>query len=291
VSHPGSSDATAAALKAAEAEELPAEVATAEPRTFAEALSKAEPKPADEAPSGEKIAYAARLSGLIAKVIANGLHEKDPELFRRIRAGEEEIGEGTSASKKIDVLLATDRQGMKLNVSLKTQSFRDFQKKKVKSTKSFCHNLTRIIDQELQLEAQKSHQIFPHAVLVALVVFPAIAWFDANPKKAAEDRTDSDCSSAAEFAHRLRGISGRTNLRDAEQESRFEAVFIAVHGLNQIQADQNPYGFKEDVAFFNVSDGISHNGLPKKLLSFAEFLDAIRSLYNERWAARRKWND
>jgi hypothetical protein len=218
------------------------------------------------------------------------LRVKDPELFELLRTGEEQIGQGTGASKKIDVLLATDREGMKLNMSLKTQSFRDAQKGRAKLTKSYCHNITRIIDQELQFEAKKSHALFPYAVLVAVVVFPAGAWLDVNPKKAAVARTDSDCSSAAEFAHRLRTLAGRSNLRDADQEARFEAAFIAAHGLTLLPNAQKPSGFVEDVAFFSVANGIPHAGLPKSLLSFDEFLDAVRSLYNERWNARRTWD-
>jgi hypothetical protein len=284
-------DATVEA-RAAEARELPPEIATSEPRTLSEALALAGPKPPDDEPnSGKKIAYATRLSGFIAKVISNGLRAKDRKLFEHLRAGEEEIGSGTSASKKIDVLLATDREGMKLNVSLKTQSFRDFQKGKVKTTKSYCHNLTRIIDQELQLEAKKSHQIFPHALLIAVIVFPVEAWFDANPKRIPNTLRDSDCSSAAEFAQRLRAFSGRENLRDSDQEARFEAVFIAAHGLPQLPESQRPTEFTEDVAFFSVTDGIPHNGLPKKLITFDGFLEAVRRAHNQRWHARREWED
>lgn len=129
-------EATEELLEQTENSELPPEVKDKHPTTIAEAFSFAAPKPVISVATGPKIAYATRLSALVAKALRFDMLTKEPKLFRGLRAGEDPVGKGTTASKKIDLLLATDREGMKMNISIKTQSFRDYQTKQVKETKA-----------------------------------------------------------------------------------------------------------------------------------------------------------
>ena len=278
-----------AAAAAEEHAELPSDVANSEFTTFTEALALASgAKPLDSAASGKKIAYATKLSGYFAKVIKNGLKSQHPRLFAGVRAGEEPVGT-SHESKKIDVLLATDRIGLALDVSIKTQSFPGVEGGKVKPTKAFCHNITRIIDQELSVEAKRAHTLFPHAVLVAVIFFPPEACNDANPLwKDPDKRRDSHCSSIAEFAQRLRKIAGRDDVRHPDQESHLEAAYIAVYGLAKDGVTKDPAA---EPVFFNVQTPVRRSGLPDKLLSFQQWLDELASLYRQRFDPKREWVD
>jgi hypothetical protein len=276
--------------EAAEEAELPEDVAREEPTTFAEALSLAGARPADSAPPGEKIPYATKLSALYSKVIKNGLLAIDPDTFEGVRGGgEPRVGTTRRSAKKIDVLLAKERQGMLLNISLKTQSFKDFEGGQVKPTKSYCHNLTRIIDQELHVEALRSHALFPRAVLIAVVFFPFDACLDAHESWSdPARRTDGTCSSAAEFAQRLRDMAGRTNVRDVEQEGRFEAAYIALIG-NRSDVTSRASGV--EAVFFDVCTSLRRFGLPDAAFSFEDWLQDVKRVYSLRHKPEREWID
>lgn len=268
-----------------------------EPDAFTKALEQAGPRPADDSmATGPKIAYATKLSGLFARAIRDGLAARHPQPFATAKAGEETYG-GKTGGKKIDVLFATDRLGLALDVSIKTQSFAGFETKMVKgkpqkvlrSTKAYAHNPTRIIDQELVIEAKRCHQLSPRAVMIGVLFFPADACIDANTNWADKTkRKPSDCSSVAEFAQRLRHITNRSDVRDPDQEARFEAIYIAVYGLASSRESRRREG---EPVFFDVTSPIRRFGLPDQLLDFAGFLDAVMAKYSERFETRREFHE
>ena len=238
---------------------------------FAAALDEAGVKPPNSAKPGDKKNYSERLSNALARTIQPALQSRATDRVLQgseVHAEEETVGAGEGRFKKIDVMLVPPKLGLALNISIKTQNFEDHGRPdQPRRTKFFCHNLTRVIDGELRVEARACHDRFPYAVLVGLVFLPITACFDNERERCEAD--DTRCTSFAEWARRLHAIQERDDPKDHRQDAKFEKCYIGVYW----PADDS-MGKRGDVFFFDVNTAPPQYGRPAQRLSFGDVLDA-----------------
>lgn len=232
-------------------------------RPLLAALDAAEPRPQPDGERGEKKNYAERLSRRLAELVANALRRWFPDASPFEGSGHETEFGGDSGTKRIDVS-AWDRQlGLRLDVSIKTYSFRDYSPK-TKKLGRFTKNLLRN-DHELRAEADTIHRRQPYSVLVAIMFMPYEASSDGKTGRSS-------------FAHAVMTFRKRTGRSDPEHSrfDRFEAVYI---GLYEHEGPRR--GFAR---FFDVTRNPPRNGHPRddSLLTFSELISEIKHLHDVR---------
>lgn len=237
-----------------------------------EALDKARPRPEDDGDRDEKKNYAQRLSRELAVVVARRLRGHFPDILPKEDEGHEtEIG-GAGGTKRLDVCVWDRQQGLILDVSIKTYSFRDYDRKKKRlgrMTKNVVRN-----DMELRAEAAKIHERQPYAVLVGLMFVPFFSCTDGGKEHSS-------------FAHMVLTFRERTGREghDDRRLDRFEAFYI---GLYESAGEDIGY-----VRFFDVRKDPPQRGKPRSgdTVSFEELTAEIKALVDRRNSKGIKWGE
>ena len=237
--------------------------------SVSDALKYAEPRPAEDAPRGDKKNYAERFSRSLSTAFANALRAGFPGIKPDPDGGGQESNARTAKGvKKLDVNYSTPELGLGLGVSIKTLNFRDGR------TARYTKNYTRI-DNELRAEAIDYHRRQPYAVMVGVIFLPADSVDDGK----GSDPISSFGGAVKIFRHR----AGRVE-PDQEPEL-FELVLIGLY-----QHDGDSAG---DVAFFDVMTPPPKNRKPDSdsLLSFEGAVAAITAVYDQRNNPAFIWAD
>ncbi len=232
-------------------------------------LKASRPRPEVAAPVGEKNQYAVRFAEHMAKCIADDLAPR----LRGILATTKRTAVSVRGQKQLDVNFSTPQHGLALGMSLKSVHLRD-----AKSGR-YTHNMKRN-EEELRIEASGYHKRQPYAVMVGVLVLP----FDS-----CDDAKKDNPSSFGSWVRHLRPYSGRTQPDD--EIDRFEKLYVALY-----EADGS------DLRFFDIEsdppkrrrptkdgDLASPDGRPRRLLTYAEFLDAVYHRYLQRNSAEFRW--
>jgi len=171
------------------------------------------------------------------------------------------------------VNFSTPALGLALGISLKSVHIRE-----AKGGRRYTHNLKRN-EEELRIEASGYHKRQPYAVMIGVLFLP----YDS-----CEDGKRDNPSSFGSWVRHLRPYSGRAGPKD--DEDRFEKIYIALY---------DPEGSAFD--FFDIDTDPPKNdrprrtadatGQPRKLLSYAEFLEAVHHSYLRRNSADFRWDD
>lgn len=187
-----------------------------------EAIKAAGPKPADNAPQGEKNPWGLKISTTLALAIAQELRERGMEGARPGEPGgpglsgaERRLAGGLGA-KKVDVTWATEESGLMLACSVKTIMFRDGQ------SGGFQKNLTNRRG-DLLFESTTLHRRFPFAVVSGFFFFD---------KEAAADDTPRRNSTFDNVFPRFKLFTGRADPSDRDEQ--FERLYALL-------VDSNPF--------------------------------------------------
>jgi hypothetical protein len=234
-----------------------------------EVLDASQPRPDIAASVGEKNQYAVRFAEQMAKRIADDL---GPSL-RGIQATTKRTAGSVRGQKQLDVNFSTPQHGLALGISLKSVHLRD-----AKSGR-YTHNMKRN-EEELRIEASGYHKRQPYAVMIGVLVLP----FDS-----CDDAKKDNPSSFGSWVRHLRPYCGRVHPDD--EIDRFEKLYVALY-----EPDGN------DLRFFDIEsdppksrrpakdgDLIADDGRPRRLLTYAEFLDAVYHRYLQRNSAEFRW--
>lgn len=219
-----------------------------------QAIRSIGPKPADDAPQGEKNPWVGRLSNVIALALAEELRQRGMTEARP--AGPGDLGlsgaerrlSGGIGAKRVDVTWATEESGLILACSVKTIMFRDRQ------SNAFQKNLINRRG-DLLIEAVTLHRRFPYAVLTGFLFLDA---------QAASDHTTRRKSTFENAFPRLRLFTGRPD--PAGREEQFERLFLLL-------VDANP--FQPTVICYEVSN-------PETPVDLGTVFDEIVELVAER---------
>ena len=201
--------------------------------------------------------YAESLSRLLAQRCADALRLQFPGILPdEYGRGHESPARASKRTKKLDVNYSNPAIGLGLGLSIKTLNFRD------PKTQRYTKNFTRV-DNEWRAEASDYHERQPYAVMIGLLFLPRDAVDDAKGK-----HHSSFAGAINVFRHRAgrRAPSDRTEL--------FERLFIGLY-----DTDESNLGF---TSFFDVAEPPARAGMPSKLMTFSDVLDAIRDEYDER---------
>lgn len=178
---------------------------------------------------------------------------------------------GSDAGKKrLDVAVWDDRDGLLLDVSIKTYSFQDWETKK-KRAHRYTKNIVRN-DHELRAEADRIHRRQPYSVLVGVMFMPFAACDDGKQE-------------VSSFTHAVLTFRDRTGRRgpDDLRFDRFEAFFIGLYDYEG--------GERGRARFFDVGTPPPRQGRPKQTdtLSFRELTALIANLVKERNSPEPQW--
>jgi hypothetical protein len=256
------------------------------------ALDAAGTKPDPRGERDDKKNYAQRLSNGLAQVVADALRRDFPSITPTATGAGQEAAVGVDkGSKRLDVKATDPTLGLILNVSIKTYSFQDYDKKRDRLgrwTKNIVRN-----DHELRGEAMVLHQRQPYSVLVALMFEPLEICDDGDPSRSSDTAKSS-------FAHHVsvlakRGGRGRRTIYGGApgafvdygaQDSRydlFERVFIGLY-----EQHGNDRGA---VRFFDVETPPPRNGRPSTdaTIGFDELIETIKSEVDRRNESAPAW--
>ncbi|MCX7628736.1 MAG: hypothetical protein N2038_00640 [Geminicoccaceae bacterium] len=198
--------------------------------------------------------YGQRLSDLLARRIAGDLSVSFPQ----IEAGEKRAG-GSKAPIRVDVRYHT-KYGLGLGISIKTLNFRDA------ASGGYAKNMQRV-DKELRAEAQELHAHQPKAVLGALILMP-------------EDARRDGSGGKTSLAHALEVFRNRVGRADERgPEERFEVLFVGTYAT-----DPERFG---ELALHDL-EGWSAGEEPPPVRDWSDFLEALRSAFERRFAVRLK---
>jgi hypothetical protein len=225
-------------------------------KVIAAVLAASKPRPTQKHHISDKIKYATRFADSIAEHIAEGLKP----LLKGIEATTKRSAGSVFGKKQLDVNFSTPQVGLALGISLKSVHIRD-----VAGSQRYTHNRKRN-EEELRIEAAGYHKRQPYAVMVGVLFLP----FDSC------DDGKKEASSFGSWVRHLRPYTGRDDPDD--EIDKFEKIFIALY-----EPDAS------DMRFFDVQWDPPKNGRPKRLLTYAEFLDATYHAYLRRNAAEFKW--
>ena len=218
------------------------------------ALKNLDPKPDDDADSGEKKNYSEAVSQAIADAFGaemrrRGMKEAVPAPPGAVgTSGAEKRISGGVGAKKVDVSWSTEESGLMAAFSIKTINFRDMR------TGNFQKNLTNRRG-DMLFEAVTLHRRFPFAVLFGFFVFN---W------EAREDDTDRRDSTFHNAHQRLELFTGRDDPEGREEQ--YERLYICL-----IQA--NPFEPKYEA--FEAGD-------PDNPISIEEIFDEMVDVVAER---------
>jgi hypothetical protein len=173
--------------------------------------------------------------------------------FPKIISGEKP-SRAVRGMKRVDVKYATPEAGLGLALSFKSVHFGERESGDVR----FVHNKKRN-DEELRVEATGHHLRQPYAVMVAVLFLPF------------ESCQDAKRSSFAAWVEYLWPLKGRQEPEDPPD--RYELVFVGLYARDG-----------SELGFYEVGGEVPcpRTGRPKRMLSFAEFLDRIRKVYDVR---------
>jgi hypothetical protein len=219
----------------------------------------------------KKTAYSIRFAERMAELISKDLRVSLKGITATTKRDAASVG---GKKKQLDINFSTPSLGLALGISLKSVHLGDVQNGR------YTHNMKRN-EEELRIEASGYHKRQPYAVMVAVLFLP----FDS-----CEDGI-RDASSFGSWVRHLRPYCGRRLPTD--EVDRFERIFI---GLYELEGS--------DLRFFDVEsappkngrpplDGalIGNDGVPRRLLSYEEFLAAAYEQYLERNSAGFSWAD
>ena len=236
-----------------------------------EVLKSSRPRPQVSDGQDIKNKYAVRFAEQMAKRIATDLAHK----LRGIEATTKRSAGSIRGRKQLDVNFSTPEHGLALGISLKSVHIRD-----VGGSRRYTHNMKRN-EEELRIEASGYHKRQPYAVMIGVLFLP----FDSC------DDSKKDSSSFGSWVRHLRPYTGRAQPDD--EIDRFEKLYIALY-----EADGT------DLRFFDIEsdppksgrpqkDGAltSPDGRPRRLLAYAEFLEAVHRRYLHRNSAEFRWAD
>jgi hypothetical protein len=240
--------------------------------TISEVLRAAAPRPNPTDSSKVKILYAVRFADKMAETLARDLTPK----MKGIRATTKREASSVGGRKQIDVNFSTPDLGLALGISLKSVHIRE-----ATGAKRYTHNMKRN-EEELRIEASGYHRRQPYAVIIGVLFLPYDSCDDA--------RREFSSSSFGSWVRKLRPYSGRSSPID--EADRFEKLFIGLY---------EPDG--TDLRFFDVDTDPPKNTrpsiegdllkdkLPRRLLTYTEFLDAAYHQYLHRNHADFHWAD
>jgi hypothetical protein len=236
-----------------------------------EVLEASRPRPEVGDSSTKKGQYAVRFAEPMARRIAADLGVRLPG----IGATTERTARSLRGQKQLDVNFSTPQHGLALGISLKSVHLRD------PKTGRYSHNMKRN-EEELRIEASGYHKRQPYAVMIGVLFLP----FDS-----CDDGKKDNPSSFGSWVRHLRPYAGRTNPED--DGDRFEKLYVALY---------EPSG--SDLRFFDIQsdppknrrpakdgDLLGADDRPRRLLTYAEFLDAVYHCYLERNSAEFRWAD
>jgi hypothetical protein len=236
-----------------------------------EVLDASLPRPEVTDAVGVKNQYAVRFADHLARYIANDLA---PSL-RGIQATTKRTAASVRGQKQLDINFSTPQHGLALGISLKSVHLRDA------SSGRYTHNMKRN-EEELRIEASGYHKRQPYAVMIGVLVLP----FDS-----CDDAKRENPSSFGSWVRHLRPYCGR--LQPDDDIDRFEKLYVALY---------EPDG--SEFSFFDIEadppknrrppkdgDLLGSDGRPRRLLTYAEFLDAVYHRYLRRNAAEFSWAD
>lgn len=236
---------------------------------IAKVLAAAAPRPTPADPQPDKNSYAVRFADAMAALFATDLAPR----MVGITANSKRSASSARARKQLDVNFSTPSHGLALGISLKSVHIRE-----ATGGKRYTHNMKRN-EEELRIEATGYHKRQPYAVMIGVLFLP----YDS-----CEDGKRNNASSFGSWVRYLRPYSGRLSPQD--DEDRFEKLYIALY---------EPDGTALD--FFDIESAPPKNTRPKraaapkgkfrKLLNYAEFLDAVHQLYLDRNIVDFRWDD
>lgn len=265
-----------------------------DPHSLREALDRAAPKPHPRADRDDKKNYAQRLSNALAQTVADALRPAFPTITPTADGlGQESEVPIERGAKRLDVKVTDPTLGLLLDVSIKTYSFQDYERRRDRLgrwTKNIVRN-----DHELRGEAMVLHQRQPYSVLVALMFEPYEICEDGNPSS----RSDRAKSS---FAHHVTTLAKRTGRgrrpiygaeRDAyvdygAQDARhdlFERVYVGLY--------EQRGKYRGAVRFFDVEKPPPRHGRPSEesTLTFEDLTQQIREDVDRRNRTAPTWAD
>ena len=219
-----------------------------------EAVKAAGPKPADDAPQGEKNPWVGKISNTLAVAIADELRQRGMKGVRPAAPGEIGVSgaerrlAGGIGAKKVDVSWATEESGLIFAVSVKTIMYRDGK------TGQYQKNLTNRRG-DLLIEAVTLHRRFPYAV---------IAGFLFLDHHAATDGTEKRKSTFENAFPRMKLFTRRPDPEGREEQ--FERLYLLLLDSNS---------FQPSVRCYEVSD-------PDTEISISDALDDLVELIGER---------
>jgi hypothetical protein len=136
-------------------------------------------------------------------------------------------------------------------------------------------------EEELRIEASGYHKRQPYAVMIGVLFLP----FDS-----CDDAKKDNPSSFGSWVRHLRPYCGRA--RPDDEIDRFEKLYVALYEVTGT-----------DLRFFDIEtdppkrrrpvrDGaLMADGRPRRLLTYAEFLDTVYHAYLQRNSAEFRWAD
>ena len=246
----------------------------------AEVLEAAAPRPDVRAPIGDKIQYAVRFAEHMGGRIAVDLK---PRLHGISASATRTAGSLQGKKKQLDVNFSTPHHGLVLGISLKSVHLRDTKKGRGGEIAigRYTHNMKRN-EEELRIEAGGYHKRQPYAVMIGVLFLP----FDS-----CDDAKKNDPSSFGSWVRHLRPTTRRTEPTD--EPDRFEKLYVALYEPDgsdlrffDVESDPPKRGRPTKEGALEDSDG-----RPRRLLTYAEFLDACYHAYLKRNSAEFRWAD
>lgn len=249
-------------------------------RPLAALLEAVDPKPDVSASREEKHAYASRLSRALAVRIASALRPNFPNILpTEADVGHESATGSATGRKRLDIKVWDDTLGLKLLVSIKTYSFRDWNGR-TRTAGRYTKNVQRN-GMELKDEADVIHRRQPYAVMVALFFLPVDACDDGDDAALG----DRGASSFASIVRRLRVRQGRALDADERRFDRFDLAEKLYVGLYEY-ADPDRRGW---LGFFDVAENPPRNGRPTSLRTLDQLGVEIAALVDRRNTAGFDW--
>ena len=236
-------------------------------------LDTAEPRPTASSTQDEKRQYAVRFADKMADELATDLAPFFPE----IEASTARTAASSKGNKQLDINFSTPKLGLALGISLKSVHIRE-----LGGARRYTHNVKRN-DEELGIEATVYHQRQPYAVMIAVLFLPFDSCTDAKTSKLP--------SSFGGWVQKLRSRVGRVEPDD--RVSLFEKGYIALY---------KPDG--SELRFFDIQSAPPRQGVPKyegdligldqlprRLMTYSEFLRAVYDAYQLRNHTEFQWDD
>jgi hypothetical protein len=245
------------------------------PSILQRVLSASQPRPPVESDTSEKIQYAVRFADQMASHLAADLSPR----LKGIQATTKRSAGAVSSKKQLDINFSTVGHGLVVGISLKSVHLRDYSKKKKKIGR-YTHNMKRN-EEELRIEASGYHKRQPYAVMIGVLFLPFESCDDAKV----------GASSFGSWVRHLRPYCGRNGPDD--EIDRFEKLYVALYepegsDLRFFDVEGDPPKYGRPATEGTLLDG---KGRIRRMLTYAEFLDAIYQAYEKRNPVGFRWAD